>query len=247
MTHEEMRDMYELYALGVLEPDERDEIDVHLKKGCTACRSGVERAAALNAALLAMSPDVAPSKNLRKRVLSSVGVEKSGWGWLMGLATASAALLIAVLWFSADATRTRSELADARKELTRSTAELARARAAFQFLNAPETKQVTFGQGAQQPPRGNVFVNPTSGVLLIASNLPSLERGKTYEMWVIPKGGAPKPAGLFQSDQQGNAVHLLPGPIDAAATGAIAVSVEPEAGSQAPSTTPIIVAPVAGL
>jgi anti-sigma-K factor RskA len=106
---------------------------------------------------------------------------------------------------------------------------------------------VSFGQGAPQPPRGNVFVNPASGVLLIASNLPALESGKTYEMWVIPKGGAPKPAGLFQSDKQGNAVHLLSGPIDAAATGAIAVSVEPEAGSQAPSTTPIIVAPVAGL
>lgn len=239
--------MYELYALGVLEANERDEIDAHLKRGCETCRTGLEKAAAMNAGLLAMAPDVAPSKALRKRVLASVGVEKQSWGWLIALGTATAGLLIATLWFSADATRVRSELADARTELNRSTAELTQARAVFQFLNAPETKQVSFGQGQPQPPKGNVFVNPNSGVLLIAANLPALEGGKTYEMWVIPKGGAPRPAGLFQSNTQGNAVHLLPGPIDAASTGAIAVSVEPVAGSAAPSTTPIIMAPFAGL
>ena len=80
---------------------------------------------------------------------------------------------------------------------------------------------------------------------LIAKYLPAAQAGKTYEMWVIPKGGAPRPAGLFQS-QGGTAMHILSGPVDMASVGAIAVTLEPEAGSSAPTTTPIIVAPVAG-
>src|SRR5450631_2771110 len=96
-------------------------------------------------------------------------------------------------------------------------------------VNAPDTKQVTFGKSDQQPPRGTVLVNPKSGVLLIASNLPSVPAGKTFEMWIIPKGGAPKPAGIFQSDPQGTAVHLLRGAVDPS-TSALAVSVEPDAG-----------------
>jgi anti-sigma-K factor RskA len=84
-------------------------------------------------------------------------------------------------------------------------------------------------------------------VLLIASNLPAAGPGKIYEMWVIPKGGAPRPAGLFQSDGM-TGIHILRGPTDRAlASGAqsiIAVTVEPEAGSAAPTTTPIIAAQI---
>ena len=42
-------------------------------------------------------------------------------------------------------------------------------------------------------------------------------------------------------------MHILSGPLDVATLGAVAVTLEPEAGSSAPTTTPIIVAPVAGL
>jgi anti-sigma-K factor RskA len=91
-----------------------------------------------------------------------------------------------------------------------------------------------------------VLLNPAKGVMFIATNLPALPRGRTYEMWVIPKGGAPKPAGLFQSDERGNAVHVQPGPVDLATTSAVAVSVEPESGSAAPTSQPIIIAPAAG-
>ena len=61
-------------------------------------------------------------------------------------------------------------------------------------------------------------------------------------MWLIPKGGAPRPAGLFQSTDAGSAVHVLSGPIDTAALGAVAVTVEPEAGSPAPTSQPLITA-----
>ena len=105
---------------------------------------------------------------------------------------------------------------------------------AFTFLNQPETRQVNFGQGQPAPPRGNFFLNPRLGVLLIASNLPALPAGKAYEMWLIPKGGTPRPAGLFQSGPQGTAIHILPGALDPNVT--LAVTVEPESGSPAPTS-----------
>jgi anti-sigma-K factor RskA len=116
---------------------------------------------------------------------------------------------------------------------------------ALSFLDDPATVPVSFGKGQPSPPHGNVFVHSKLGVLLIAANLPAAQSGKIYEMWVIPKGGAPRPAGLFQS-QGGTAMHILSGPLDVATLGAVAVTLEPEAGSSAPTSTPIIVAPVVG-
>ena len=55
-------------------------------------------------------------------------------------------------------------------------------------------------------------------MLLIASNLPPAPAGKIYEMWMIPKGGKPVPAGLFQSESTGAAMHIQPGPVDADAS-----------------------------
>lgn len=245
MNHTEMRDLYELYALGVLEPEERAEIDEHLGTGCEVCRAGILAARTTNAAILLMPAEVEPPKRLRRRVLAGLGVERNNWVWTAGWAAAAASLLIATLWYSTQAQRMRSELTVARRELGQSAGELTRLQAVMEFLNSPDTRQVTFGKGTVQPPRGTILVNPTSGVLLIASNLPPLPSGKTYEMWLIPKGGAPRPAGLFHSDERGSAIHLERGPVDPA-TAAVAVSVEPESGSAAPTTTPIVVAPVPG-
>lgn len=245
MTHAEMRDLYELYALGVLEPEERVEIDEHLGTGCETCRAGVRAARATNTAIFLIPDEVDPPKRLRRRVLAGFGVQRNNWAWMAGWATVAAGLLIATLWYSTQAQRVQSELTVARRELGRSAGELTRLETVMQFLNSPETRQVTFGKGTVQPPRGTVLLNPANGVLLIASNLPALPSGKTYEMWVIPKGGAPRPAGLFHSDQQGNAIHLERGPVDPN-TGAVAVTVEPESGSAAPTSTPIVVAPVPG-
>jgi anti-sigma-K factor RskA len=110
-------------------------------------------------------------------------------------------------------------------------------------LDQPETIQVTFGKGKSQPPRGNVFIHAKLGVMLIASNLPQLASAKTYEMWLIPKGGAaPRPAGLFNATEAQSALHILSGPIDVPSLSAVAVTVEPAAGSTAPTTQPLLVA-----
>jgi anti-sigma-K factor RskA len=241
MTCHELQDAYELYALGVLEGEEKAEIDAHLARGCEECRKGLAEARAMNAALLSFVPEEYPSARLKRRVMEGIGVRHPGWGWLGALA--AALMLIIALWLAVQERERTAQLADARRNVLQVSGERDRLTQALQFLSDPQTAPASFGKGPAAPPRGYVFLHPQLGVLLIASNLPAAGQGKAYEMWVIPKGGAPRPAGLFQSDGT-RAVHILNGPIDVATLGVVAVTVEPEAGSAAPTSQPIIAAPV---
>ncbi len=242
---QDFQDDFELYALGLLEAEEKTAIEAHLATGCATCDAALKNALAINAIVMSMAPDVVPPARLRRRVLASVGVQRMSWGWLAALAAAS--MLVVALWLSVQERSRAAELAQARHNLLQVSSQRDRLLQALTFLDDPSTLPVSFGKGQPLPPRGNVFVHSKLGVLLIAYNLPPAQSGKTYEMWVIPKGGAPRPAGLFQSEGGGTAMHILSGPLDLATLGAVAVTLEPEAGSAAPTTTPIIVAPVAGL
>ena len=237
---QDFHDDFELYALGALDPEEKAEIDAHLRTGCVTCEAALKSALATNAMLMGMAPDVVPPARLKRRVLSGVGVQRMSWSWLAALA--AACMLVVALWLSVQERSRASELALARHTLIQVSAQRDRLLQAVSFLDDPTTLPVNFGKDQPLPPHGNVFVNSKLGVLLIASNLRPAQAGKTYEMWVIPKGGAPRPAGLFQSEGAGTAMHILSGPVDIAILGAVAVTLEPEAGSAGPTSTPIIVA-----
>ncbi len=232
MTCADLRDSYELYSLGLLDGEEKREIEAHLGRHCPVCQKYFKDALAVNTLLLSQVHQVVPPSRLRRRVLASVGRERAGWLWVAALA--AACLLIVALWFSLEKRTADRDLAQARRTLQQTDADRDQLEQAFSFLNQPETRQVQFGQGQVGLPRGNFFLNPGMGVLLIASNLPALPAGKTYEMWVIPKGGTARPGGLFQSGPQGTTIHMLPGALDPNVT--LAVTIEPEAGSQTPAT-----------
>ena len=239
----ELRDYYELYALGIREDPESGEIRAHLERRCPVCVPGVRSARELMALVGATSPAVEPPARLRKRVLAIAGVESGkGWIWATGWAAVAAAALIAAMVFNAREHRASAELARLEAHAAAQSRELARLNEAMAILNQPDAKQVVFGGAALQPPRGRVFLDAHRGVLLLASNLPPAPPGKAYEMWVIPKGNKPVPAGMFQSAADGTALHLLAGPVDVSGTGAIAVTLETAAGVAQPTTQPIIVA-----
>ncbi len=241
MTCEELLDSYEMHALGLLEDPERAALEEHLRRGCDVCSAGIQRAYTFNAGLLATLPEeVHPSSRLRGRVLASVGAREPGsWKWTFAWASAVAALALVTFYLSVQNRNAQSELALARQRVAKTTGDLTQAQETLSFLREADTKAVTFGKGMN----GRVYVNKSRGVLLIANNLPPAPAGKTYELWVIPKGGAPQPAGLFQSSETGSVMYLSK--TTTPDLSAVAVSVEPESGSQAPTTTPILVVPVA--
>lgn len=207
--------------------------------------AGVKRALETTALIGLTAPPAQPSPKLRRRILASVGANDRRSSWLPVLAWA--ALLLVVIGASL-AVRNGDRITEdtLRAQLRAQSAEIARLAQAFAIVSGPRTTEVSFGGAQPRPPQGKVFLNPSQGVLLIASNLPRTPTDKIYEMWIIPKGAKPVPAGLFQSQDDGSAMHVRPGLVDLASTAAVAVTVENQAGADQPTTTPLIVAAIKG-
>jgi hypothetical protein len=208
--------------------------------------AGMKRAREITAIVGGTAAPAAPSPKLRRRILASAGFEQKHFGWSPFLGLALALSLFAVVYFYGRERDTHGEVARLRGQVREQTIDLTRMNEAFAILNGADTTVTSFGSGRPAPPKGKVFVSRSQGVLLIASNLPPAPSGKAYEMWVIPKGGKPLPAGIFQSESNGTAMHVQRGPVDANAD-LVAVTVEDQAGAPQPTSQPLFAASVRGL
>jgi len=223
--------LYEFYVLGLLEEPERGRIEDELRRHDPAAQSRLRRALETNAILGTLAPDVAPSKQLRRRVLSIAEPQASRLPWNLAWVALSACLVAGLVYTGVQRQGLQAEL-----ELRDAT---------LAFLRQPETRLLKTATAEVRQPVAKVFVNGTQGVLLVASNLPPLEAGRAYEMWVVPEVGGPRPMGLFKPLADGSAIHLRPGAVNLDGAAAVALSVEPEGGSPAPTTTPFLITPVA--
>jgi anti-sigma-K factor RskA len=242
MNCEELDEFYELYAMGAAGEPERSEIREHLNRGCEDCMAGMKRARSIVSFLAGTAPPAAPSPQLRRRILASVGFEQKRFGWSPFLAFATALSLFAAFYFSNREREFAVIATNLRAQLGQQGVEVTRLNEALAILNGPDTTSAPFGKSTASPSKGRVFMNPSQGVLLLASDLKPAPQGKKYEMWVVPKGGGkPVPAGLFQSTNDGTAMHIQRGTLDLTATAAVAVTMENEAGATEP-TMPILMA-----
>jgi Anti-sigma-K factor rskA len=234
MTHSEMNELYELYWLGALEPELSDEIDTHLRENCTYCFDRLSAAALVTAGMSGLAEEQRPPAYLRERVVASVRPRPAiNWFYAAAALAAACLVLTAFAVWSANASRSLREQLSALAE------ERDRLLSTVEVLSRPDTRVVQFGTA--NAPRGRVFLSRNGGVVFAGSQLPALASDKTFELWLIPLKGAPKPAGLFRANAAGNFVNVLSAPLDLAEIQAVAVSVEPRQGSSAPTTKPILV------
>jgi anti-sigma-K factor RskA len=222
MNCEELREEYGAFALGIAEDPERSEIAEHLARECPVCHQGVSEALATTGVIAAAVKIQNPPKDLRRRVVAMVDRKKpQTWAWSLLPWGIVAALSIVILAIALPAQRQNKDLAKLEDVLN--------------IVSDPATHDVSFGEKA----KGRVFVNGGKGVVFIGANLPKIDAGKTFELWVIPATGKPIPAGTFDAQDNANAVYVYSG--SAAGAAAIAVTVEPSGGSPQPTTTPFIV------
>jgi len=180
-----------------------------------------------------------PPARLRQRVITSVKPETTktrGWFWAVAALSAACVALIAL------AVSSRSSIRTYRDQISELTAERSQLREAVEILSRSETRTVQFGRADNQA-HGRVFVNRNRGLVFVGSQLPQLAANRTFQLWLIPAAGAPQSAGLFRPNPAGDFVNVQTRPIDTGIQ-AVAVSVEPEGGSPAPTTTPILVVPL---
>lgn len=239
MTHAQMDELYDLYALGVLEPDLAAEIDEHVRQHCSYCLEHIGEASNFTPLLAGMAERKEPPASLRDRIVARVAPVRRSRNWapaVAALAAACIALLVFALWSSI-------EMSSMRDRLAALTSERDQLQAALEILSKSDTRSVQFGR-TENVPHGRVFVNRRGGLVFVGLQLPHLASNRTFELWVVPQTGAPSPAGLFRPNAAGDSVNVSSLAIDPARTKAVAVSIEPREGSSAPTTTPILVVPL---
>ena len=91
-------ELYEFYVLGLLEEPERGRIEEDLRRNDPAARALLRRALETNAILGTLAPEVGPSKQLRRRVLSIAEPPASRLPWNLAWVGLSACLVAGLVY-----------------------------------------------------------------------------------------------------------------------------------------------------
>lgn len=224
-----MSDIHKLsgaYALDAVDDLERAAFERHLAE-CEDCRTEVASLRETTA-LLAESVAVTPPPSLRDSVLSGISqvrplppivAEPRRAAWFPLLV---AAAIVAILGVGAAVWQPWASTDNG--SLT----------AAEQVLRASDAQSVFLDLG--EAGRATVTRSPSVGKAVITTeDMVSAPSGKVFELWLQSEDGVMLPAGLMpdKADQ----TVLLEG--DAASATAAGITVEPEGGSDEPTTEPI--------
>lgn len=190
-----------------------------------------------------------------------------GWKIATGLAGAAAIALIALtVQNQATMQKMQNELAATQQnlvELESENSELALSTEALQAEITAQQEALAAGQIAQQvqattmltaqravflggtddapQANGSLFVGENNTGTLVLGGLDPLPADQTYQLWLIPDGGNPVPAGLFAVNDDDTTSTTITLDLPTVDTGfsAVGISIEPAAGSPAP-TGPIV-------
>jgi anti-sigma factor RsiW len=256
-TQDPIMESVALYALGVLPREEAALVAAFIANDDEARREYLElRAAADALALSAEEPvDSARSARMKERLLARVrsdaeegtaafrrraAVTYPAWLWGTGLA-AAAAIVFSVVTVAQDV-NLRGQLAQAQNSNATLRAQLAQNDRVASQNRRTLTDLAAADSKVYPVAVGRVVVRGDRAYLAL-SKLPGLPKGKVYQAWTLPKGATKVvPSVTFTPNADGVAVIALP--VDARGLGAVALSVEPEGGSKAPTTTPTFVRPL---
>ena len=259
-THEQFADDLVLYALNELTGAEREALEEHLQ-ACADCRRELQALRADLGLLGLSSSGPQPPSRSKDRLVRAIAAEPRGvsvptpvpyaasqrsWWWALVPALAALGLLVFAVSLWRGNAGLKDQLAELRNRNQDQSIELDRVNQELRLLTSPDAVHVSLTpQKSPQEPRGTAIFSPSGKrMLLMASNLPAVPQGKAYELWIIPASGAPIPAGVFKPDEHGNAImmdHTMPEGVEAKT---FAITVEDEAGSDKPTSTPVLVGSV---
>jgi len=249
--HPQFAEDFDLYALGVMESEEKQALEAHLRS-CPECAGKLELARVRIALLGLAAPEAQAPPEARGRLLARAigraeprpvtGVS-SLWRWAVPiLAAASVVLLFVALSIDSqnrDLSRRVAELESERQQLN---ATIGRTQKVVELLTASDTVNVTLTASEARPaPQAKALYHPQKGLLFYATNLPALPAGKTYQLWLVPREGNPLSAGTFQTDGRGNGQIILPELPAGVAAKAFAVTVEPGGGMPQPTGPKVLI------
>jgi anti-sigma-K factor RskA len=233
VEHRELQDLIPAHALDALESHDAMLLEEHVAT-CDTCRRELDDMRETTALLAFATDPIDPPARLRAAILDAVAEPapaaarpaRTRLAFLRGafagtLAGAAIALVIGIAL--------HSQLSDARSSRDAQSAIVSN-------LLRPGSQVQQLAGNVQ----GAVVRSGGSGRLVLV-DLPKPAAGHTYEAWLIGADKKPLPAGTFGGGK--TVVVGLDG--DAAGSKTVAITVERDGGSQAPTTSPVATAQLA--
>jgi anti-sigma-K factor RskA len=239
--HEELESLVAAWVLGAVEPDEVDTVRTHIE-GCASCRETASRLGRAVGMLPLDVEEVEPPARLRERILASaatsggtggpplrlparpkdrrpspkLAIPSGRRGWMPGYAAAAVVVLALAAGLVAGDLVGRQAPPSA-SAVVRST---------------------LVGHEGLAGASASVIDLKSEGVALVDfSNLPQLQSGKVYEVWLITASGHADSAGVFVPDPNGSKVVLVGKSLAGYTVMAVTTEAGP-AGTQAPTQQP---------
>jgi len=257
MDCEQLAPLYEEYALGVLEGEERAELEAHLARACPQCTPGLAQARWVVAQLALAAPEAIPPADLRGKILdaarSSTDAERTVvpfskpqrsramfpvWAW-----AAAAALALVTGYTIRQMEMQTTQLADLRRQMKLATLQsqalqnqLDQGRMVASIMMSPDSKPLKLMPKDKNMPMVHAYLHQHMGVAITADQMPSIAPARTLQLWFVPKTGKPMSVAIFRPDSQGQIALVAPVTMPVSEIAALAVTDEPAGGSPQPTT-----------
>ena len=254
--HPTREEDFDLYALGALEGDEKQEIETHVAS-CAECARKLAEARGRIALLALAAPSAPPSAAVKQRLMSQIRADASpaarepesargvfGRWWITVLAPAGVALAVATIVLWSENRNLDEQLAALRASAQQQQQQLHDARDVADLITANDTITVALAQQPGQPKgSAHVMYNAKMGMLMYEGEIAPAPAAKSYQLWLVPTTGKPISAGVFNpaSEQPDHwMMKVPPGMVPKA----FAVTLEPAGGMPQPTGPMVLVGPV---
>lgn len=248
MSHQpdSARELAPAYALGALDPEEAREFEALLATS-PELRREVDEYREVAALLALAGPDASPGDELRARVLDRIDREKTrsidqrrrGSPAPRALWGALAASLLVTLGLGAALISQRGDLSRLEQSLSESREQLAGREATLNAILEPGVELYQLSASGDPEPGIQLFWDRARNRAMVHGfRLKPVPQGRAYQLWFI-RDGKPVPSVTFKPESTGRmTVEQVPVPTGGKVSAA-AVTLEPETGSQQP-TSPIL-------
>ena len=253
---------FDLYALGVLEGEEKQALESHVA-ACPTCGRELEEARE-RIALLALSlPPQAPPARVKAQLLQRIaeaqrqaravrhGAEPAkpaaarwySWSPVSASLAAACAVAAIVLWIGNH--RLDQQIQQLRDQVAQQAAQQEQDRSILNLITVNDTASVNLAPTPDAPTgQGRVFYNARLGLVFYSGALPVTAADKTYQLWLVPANGNPISAGIFQPGNAGASSSLTASVPVGTQAKAFAVTIEPAGGKPQPTGPKVLIGAV---
>ena len=228
------------YAIGTLDADEIPALESHLET-CQYCQSELAAYQSVSIGLLqAASPQTPPPK-LRRKLVAHIPSQHTRTSTLLAkffgqfpLGQVTVATLVAIMLglniFSS------MRIHDLQQQQAAIDERLSNEQAAIAMLAYPNTQTLAISTDVMNLTGSMLVDKDKSMAVLVLWNVPQLELGQTYQIWLIDVDGRRTSGGLFTPIlDQAYTTTTIHSPVSIGQFKGVGVTVEPEGGSEGPT------------